>query len=382
MKILIINPYYFPNNIGGTEIVINLLAEKLVERGNVVAVYTLDNTSNMLQNEKHNGVFIYRGCGGKYKLPLNKLNKIDRINNAIIQRVNLTVRKEVQKVIDVFKPEVVNTHNLYGFSTVVWRIVKKNNIPLVHTLNDSWLLKKTVFPFALINSREVDFVVAPSNFTLSLHMKKLFDAEHKVIANGIKIDEKHFEHYLSEKMQREEQNVIFMFAGQLEKFKGIDKLLEEFHNCPHSGIELHIYGRGQLKNMVEDFSRQDCRIMYHGFATSQQMEQAYKSADVLVVPSVWQETFGMVAIEAYYHALPVIAADRGGLKEVVKTIGAGKLIDPEKKASIHNALSYYIDRKNIKKDAMLIKKNICIYNIDYQVDKYLDIFDTLANNVS
>jgi glycogen(starch) synthase len=42
-----------------------------------------------------------------------------------------------------------------------------------------------------------------------------------------------------------------------------------------------------------------------------------KSARVLVVPSVWHEPFGYVAVEAMACGLPVIATDAGGLRELV-----------------------------------------------------------------
>ena len=58
-------------------------------------------------------------------------------------------------------------------------------------------------------------------------------------------------------------------------------------------------------------------------------------------------------------------------------MGSGKLINPEKAGSINEALLYYMNRKNIKKEIVHIGQSINIYNIDYQVNSYIDIFQAL-----
>jgi glycosyltransferase involved in cell wall biosynthesis len=54
----------------------------------------------------------------------------------------------------------------------------------------------------------------------------------------------------------------------------------------------------------------------------------YAWADVVVVPSLAPESFGLVAIEAMAHGRPVIAADAGGLAEVVVPGVTGALVVP------------------------------------------------------
>jgi glycosyltransferase involved in cell wall biosynthesis len=50
---------------------------------------------------------------------------------------------------------------------------------------------------------------------------------------------------------------------------------------------------------------------------------------VVVVPSVWQEPFGRVALEALMHGTPVVASRRGGLPEIVSDGVTGFVVEPE-----------------------------------------------------
>ena len=58
------------------------------------------------------------------------------------------------------------------------------------------------------------------------------------------------------------------------------------------------------------------------------LDSFYREARFLVVPSVWFETFGLVAAEAMAHGLPVIASRIGGLPEVVEHGVSGLLVNP------------------------------------------------------
>jgi glycosyltransferase involved in cell wall biosynthesis len=59
----------------------------------------------------------------------------------------------------------------------------------------------------------------------------------------------------------------------------------------------------------------------------------FRDLDVLVVPSLWSEPFGLVATEAMAHGVPVLAAARGGLKEIVTPGRDGFLFEPSDPAS-------------------------------------------------
>lgn len=384
MKILFINPYYYPNNIGGTESVVKLLAEQLVLYGNTVAIYTIDSPINHGIIEEISGVKVYRGTGGDFISRSRKvITKItERIKNACIQRFNLSVLKELDNVLMDFQPDIVNTQNLYGFSPLIWKRIKSHNIPIIHTINDYWITRHSVKPFVNLSSKLVDYYITPSSFMMDIIKKSnIFNCHGMAISNGIKINRSYFAQCIKEKKNKGgNESIKFLFVGQLEKIKGVDRLIKVFQTKRSKNIELHICGKGSLAEHVIQATKKDDRIFYHGFVLAQDLEKIYRNSDVLVIPSTWEEPFGMVAIEAYYRGLTVIAGNRGGLKEIVSNIGVGKLIDPLNSKELASTITYYSKISNIKKDVMSLNDKIFEYTINKQATAYQSIFQKYSND--
>jgi glycosyltransferase involved in cell wall biosynthesis len=64
----------------------------------------------------------------------------------------------------------------------------------------------------------------------------------------------------------------------------------------------------------------------------------YDRVDVAVVPSLWNEPFGLTVLEALARGLPVIASRRGGIPELFAHGAAGCLVDPAQPGSLGRAL--------------------------------------------
>jgi len=110
----------------------------------------------------------------------------------------------------------------------------------------------------------------------------------------------------------------FLFVGRLIERKGLDVLLEAFARV--RGGALDIAGDGPLRPLVEAAAARDPRIRMVGHLAGDALTRAYRDADALVVPSLY-EPWGLVVHEGLAHGLPVIATDQVG--------AADDLIDPD-----------------------------------------------------
>ncbi|HVL69217.1 MAG TPA: glycosyltransferase family 1 protein [Vicinamibacterales bacterium] len=77
------------------------------------------------------------------------------------------------------------------------------------------------------------------------------------------------------------------------------------------------------------------RVRFQGYVSDDERQRLYREASVLVIPSA-DEGFGMPAVEAMTVGLPVIAAARGALPEVVGD--AGLLLDPDDPTALADAM--------------------------------------------
>lgn len=109
--------------------------------------------------------------------------------------------------------------------------------------------------------------------------------------------------------------------------KGVDFLLTALGKL-RSNSRLLIAGDGPARSWLESKAieeRLGNRVHFAGWQSAGQMERLYGSVDLLVCPSVWNEPFGLVGIEAMAHQVAVVAFDCGGIGEWLEDGVTGKL---------------------------------------------------------
>jgi glycosyltransferase involved in cell wall biosynthesis len=107
----------------------------------------------------------------------------------------------------------------------------------------------------------------------------------------------------------------FLFVGRLSREKGIDLLLEAFKKVSY---KIDIVGDGPEKGKVLDAVKSNSNFIYSGYQDEKTIIAKMKKAKALVFPSVCYEGFPMVVLEAFSSGTPVIAAEMGSIKEIVK----------------------------------------------------------------
>jgi alpha-1,3-rhamnosyl/mannosyltransferase len=150
-----------------------------------------------------------------------------------------------------------------------------------------------------------------------------------------------------------------LFFGTLEPRKNVAGLLDAYERLLAGPAEAGRYGSGSgpaeagrhvpdlvLAGKATDEARAwldrlerpplKGRARHLGYVDPAARRALYEGARLLVQPS-FEEGFGITVLEAMTLGVPVVAADRGALPELLG--GAGLLVDPERSAAIADALS-------------------------------------------
>lgn len=120
--------------------------------------------------------------------------------------------------------------------------------------------------------------------------------------------------------------ISFGYLGRLVSEKGIPVLLQAASRLIKEGyaFELRMIGdgpeRADLEAIIRRESLQSCAYIT-GYLTGEALAEALRGIHVFVVPSVWEETAGLAAIEQMMRGRLVIASDVGGLGEMVSDAG-------------------------------------------------------------
>jgi glycosyltransferase involved in cell wall biosynthesis len=128
-----------------------------------------------------------------------------------------------------------------------------------------------------------------------------------------------------------------MFAGALGPHKGVDVLLEARRRMRHR-VPLVLAGTPR-----QDTPPIDDGVIVAVNVPHDQVMAAWKGCSVAVVPSVWNEPMGLVAIEAMLVRRPVVASDVGGLRDTVDPGVTGLRVPPGDPGALAAALDSLLD---------------------------------------
>ena len=114
-----------------------------------------------------------------------------------------------------------------------------------------------------------------------------------------------------------------LYVGQLSEVKGTRVLIEAW-----TGIDsrLHVLGTGPLEPELKRTA--PASVVFRGWVPPNEVQTALRDARLLIVPSLWEEPFGLVILEAFAMGRPVLGSRQGAIAELVRDGETGLLFEP------------------------------------------------------
>lgn len=129
---------------------------------------------------------------------------------------------------------------------------------------------------------------------------------------------------------------VVIFTGKLIPTKGVKYLVRAAQRID---AEVIIVGDGPERKSLERQAKTNPRVHFSGYITSDLLPEFYRRADVLVVPSVWDEPLGLISLEAMSSGTPVVASNKGGIGLAVKHGHTGYLVRARSAKAISEAVN-------------------------------------------
>lgn len=133
---------------------------------------------------------------------------------------------------------------------------------------------------------------------------------------------------LKNKYGIKKEDFVFLYTGRICPEKGILELIQAFKEIykKNRNVKLLIVGSRwynqifkdeYFEKLIEESKECSDRIIFTGYVFPEDMPDIYTLAEVLVVPSMWEEPFGVVALEGMAMGIPIISTNSGGLVEIL-----------------------------------------------------------------
>ena len=197
-------------------------------------------------------------------------------------------------------PRVLTNHSIaLGYEyTYLWRSSSLFLTPLKHILSSANVVISV--------SKAADKFI--SNFLRST-VKRL------IVPNGVDTEK-------YKPLKNPPENYVVLFIGRLVYRKGVHLLLKAFRDIVSEIPEakLLIVGKGYMEPILKTMaSTLDLKrnVIFRGLVSEEEKIHLLQSSAVVAVPSIYGESFGVVAIEAFATGTPVVAFKVGGLAEIV-----------------------------------------------------------------
>jgi glycosyltransferase involved in cell wall biosynthesis len=376
VRVLQVNKFYDLR--GGTERILFDLGAELRDDGHEVAVFATREESNVETPWRE-----YFAAERNYVDP----SVFDKLGYALSTIYDRKARRSFARILDEFRPDVVHLHNIYHqLSPSILDELRPRSIAAVMTLHDyklacpvyrlfrdgqvceecvgtrtplgvarhacsrgslseSLLLaaESTAHRWRGSYERSIQRFISPSHFLADMVRRQgIAGAQLEVIANAPR------RHTVPAPFDRRDVAPTVLCATRLSEEKGIHVLLEAARELPM--VQIRIAGEGPQEADLRQIFGELSNVHWLGKLDGEELQIERERCWAVAVPSIWYENAPLAAIEAFHSARPVLAADHGGLVEMVEEGQQGWRIAPADVAAWSAALRRLCEGRELMAD--------------------------------
>ncbi|MEI6378512.1 MAG: glycosyltransferase family 4 protein [Candidatus Falkowbacteria bacterium] len=374
MKVLLVNKFNFIK--GGSDRYFLALADLLESKGVTVAKFCMDHPDNLPCKQKP--YFVSR-------VNFNSRSFLVRLKAALRLLYSFEAAYKFDKLVRDFKPDIIHIHNIYHqISPSILPVAKKHGIPVVMHLHDYKLLSPN---YKFFSHGHIDDIGLDGRYwrcfstkcfkdsylasllaaiEMYLHHKilKLFEKnidlyispsqfmKNKMVEGGIPAAKiKVVNHFIDCARLKPEYALgkYLLYFGRLDSEKGIDLLLKAYADTDNR-LKLLIVGSGpehkNLLTLTKELKLQN-RVEFIGPKKGNELIDLIRGAYLVIIPSRWYEVFGLVGLEAAALGKAVLAADIGGIPELVNDQHTGLLYKYDSPNDLATKIEWALDNQAV-----------------------------------
>lgn len=325
MRIAFQSDGFLPDVIGGVEVFADFLTSALRARGHEILVISSCIGDQPAGEYAHNGTKILRFHFGETLLR-SRLDEVARL------------QREVSGVVTGFRPDLLHINDARASSFFLLRRGSLRTLPRLLTLHTP---VQQIHKGALLNrlANDADSVVAVSQFVASTVSTGLpaIGRKLRVIANALPMPARPAAPFPV-------GPPTLLCVARLIEDKGIATAISALGRLRDSGIEarLVVVGDGPHLSALQEQARTldlGQRVTFRGWLMPEFVEAAINEATIVLMPSLCEESFGLVALQAAQLGRPVIASNVGALPEIVVVGQTGYLVPPGDAAALAESIA-------------------------------------------
>ncbi|RXZ01499.1 glycosyltransferase [Fictibacillus sp. S7] len=166
------------------------------------------------------------------------------------------------------------------------------------------------------------------------------------------------------------------YLGPINKYKGFYLLKDSLNDLMEKGQKnwhLNVYG----DFLNDPVAYNPKHYTFNGRYQYSDLQKIFSATDLLVIPSIWKETFGFIGLEALSHGVPTLVSEYVGFKDIIEDKKTGIVFRIDKNI-LANKISVLINNRNFLQN---IKTNIMNMHFPYTMKEHTKEIINLYNQV-